>query len=514
MNEFDFQNMFVFDMANNHQGDLEHGLNIVRQIGAVARKHDVKGVMKFQFRQLDTFIHPDHKKDSKVKHIDRFLSTELKLDQYQVMLDAVREEGMLAMCTPFDEESVDAITAMGYDFLKIASCSAKDWPLLEKAAEACMPVVVSTGGLRAKEIDDVVSFFEHRGVATAIMHCVSIYPIPDEEFHLNQIDILRRRYRKQVIGWSTHEDPDNMLPGQLAAAKGACIYERHVGVATDVIKLNTYSSTPEQVDRWIAAIHYAQKLCGDNKPRAISVAEKESIDSLRRGVYLKKNLKIGATVKPEDVYFAMPFIEGQLESGRWKDGTVINVNASKDAPLMAENISVPAPSPISVLKSAVHEVKALLNEASVELNSNFQLEFSHHYGMENFREVGALIINCINREYCKKIIVQLPGQKHPVHYHKRKEETFQILHGVLETEVDGRRRTLHPGETALVQPGVWHRFWTDTGCVFEEVSTTHYNNDSVYNDRRINEMQREQRKTVAEHWGRFVMAAGNDKQAQ
>jgi N-acetylneuraminate synthase len=161
-----------------------------------------------------------------------------------------------------------------------------------------------------------------------------------------------------------------------------------------------------------------------------------------------------------------------------------------------------------VLKSAVHEVKALLNEASVELNSDFQLEFSHHYGMENFREVGALIINCINREYCKKIIVQLPGQKHPVHFHKRKEETFQILHGVLETEVDGHRRTLHPGETALVQPGVWHRFWTDTGCVFEEVSTTHYNNDSVYNDRRINEMQREQRKTVAEHWGRFVLAAG------
>ena len=175
---------------------------------------------------------------------------------------------------------------------------------------------------------------------------------------------------------------------------------------------------------------------------------------------------------------------------------------------MAENISVPAPSPISVLKNAVHEVKALLNEASVELNSDFQLEFSHHYGMENFREVGALIINCINREYCKKIIVQLPGQKHPVHYHKRKEETFQILHGVLETEVDGRRRTLHPGETALVQPGVWHRFWTDTGCVFEEVSTTHYNNDSVYNDRRINEIQREQRKTVAEHWGRFVLASG------
>jgi sialic acid synthase SpsE/mannose-6-phosphate isomerase-like protein (cupin superfamily) len=509
MNEFDFRNLFVFDMANNHQGDIEHGLNIIRQMGAVARKHGVRGVMKFQFRQLDTFIHPAHRKESKAKHIDRFLSTELKREQYQVMLDEIRKEGLLAMCTPFDEESVDVITAMGFDFLKIASCSAKDWPLLEKAAQAGMRVVVSTGGMEIGDIDDIVSFFEHRGVPMAIMYCVSIYPIPDDEFHLNQIDILRRRYPKHTIGWSTHEHPDNVLPGQIAVAKGAQIFERHVGIANDKVKLNAYSSTPEQVDRWIGAVLYAQKLCGGTEPRAIPLAEKESIDSLRRGVYLKKSIKPGSTLQRDDVYFAMPFTEGQLESGRWKEGIVLNAELGKDAPLLLEAISVPPASPISVLKGAVHEVKALLNEAAVVLNSDFQIEFSHHYGIENFREVGALIINCINREYCKKIIVQLPGQSHPVHYHKRKEETFQILWGVLESEVDGHRRTLHPGETALIQPGVWHRFWSETGCVFEEVSTTHYNNDSVYNDRRINDMPREQRKTAAEHWGRFIMAVGS-----
>lgn len=239
----------------------------------------------------------------------------------------------------------------------------------------------------------------------------------------------------------------------------------------------------------------------------MSSVEKESLDSLRRGVYLKKIIKKGAEVTRDDVYFAMPYCEGQLESGHWREGIVSNVNVSKDAPLLTSDLSIPEPSPFVVLKAAVHEVKALLNEACVELNSDFQIEFSHHYGMQNFREVGALIVNCINREYCKKIIVQLPGQRHPAHFHKRKEETFQVLYGVLESEIDGHRRTLHPGETALIQPGVWHRFWTETGCVFEEVSTTHYNNDSVYNDRRINEMARENRKTVAEHWGRFAMMA-------
>ena len=55
----------------------------------------------------------------------------------------------------------------------------------------------------------------------------------------------------------------------------------------------------------------------------------------------------------------------------------------------------------------------------------------------------------------------------------------------------------------LIQPGVWHSFWTFTGCIFEEISTTHYNDDSFYADKSINELDRSQRKTVLDNWGRF-----------
>ena len=131
------------------------------------------------------------------------------------------------------------------------------------------------------------------------------------------------------------------------------------------------------------------------------------------------------------------------------------------------------------------------------------MEYSHHYGIAKFREVGAVLIDCVNRQYCKKIIVQLPGQYHPSHFHSLKEETFQVLHGVVEMEVDGHRQTLKPGETMLVQPGVWHSFWTDTGAIVEEISTTHHNNDSTYKDRAINRRTRAERKTIVDHWGRF-----------
>ena len=56
---------------------------------------------------------------------------------------------------------------------------------------------------------------------------------------------------------------------------------------------------------------------------------------------------------------------------------------------------------------------------------------------------------------------------------------------------------------ALIQQGVWHSFWTETGAIFEEISTTHFNDDSFYEDKAINQIPRPARKTRVNHWGRY-----------
>ena len=512
MKKIDFKNLFVLDLANNHQGSVEHGLKIIRECGKVARKHNIRAVMKFQFRQYDTFIHPDHVENSDNKHIPRFISTQLTREKWQRLFDAVKNEGMLTMCTPFDNESVPIISDMNFDFIKVASCSAKDWPLLEEIAKASKPVIASTGGLTLDDIDNMVSFFSHRGVQLALMHCVSIYPIPTEDFHLNHIDTLKDRYKDLTIGWSTHEDQNEVAPVQIAVAKGAEIFERHVGFETKDIKLNLYSSTPKQLDKWFGAYKYAMDLCGsktDKSDRPITDVERESLEGLQRGVFVKKEVKKGALLSIDDVYFAMPFVPGQISSESWVDGGIeINKPLKINEAIFPSDIVVTKNINNAVLKKSIHEVKAMLNQASIVLNSEFGIEFSHHYGADKFRKVGALIIDCINREYCKKLIVVLPGQKHPSHYHKRKEETFQVLSGVFESVIDGHHKVLHPGETALVQPGVWHEFWSEDGCIIEEVSTTHYDDDSVYNDKKINDLERSERKTLVKNWGRFELVEG------
>ncbi len=507
MEKFDYRDLFVLDLANNHQGSVDHGIKIIQECGKVVRKHNIRAAIKFQFRQYETFIHPDHFEGSDNKHIPRFLSTALSRSEWQILFDTVKDEGMLTMCTAFDNESIPVIIDMDFDIIKVASCSAKDWPLMEQIVTASKPVIISTGGLEIIDIDNLVSFFNHRAIQHALMHCISIYPIPKEDFHLNHIDTLLDRYKDTPIGWSTHEDQNEIAPIQIAVAKGASIFERHVGYETNDIKLNLYSSTPKQLDKWFEAFWHAKVLCGSTNDRPITSTERESLEGLQRGIFVKKEIKENTLINTDDVFFAMPFVSGQISSESWVDQSITSTKLLKvNEPIFPEQVKFKKQKSFLVLKKSIHEVKAMLHKASISLNSDFGIEFSHHYGQEKFRETGAIIINCINREYCKKLIVVLPGQKHPEHYHKRKEETFQVLAGKFECVIDGHKKTLLPGETALVQPGVWHEFWSKDGCIIEEVSTTHYKNDSVYNDRKINNLKLSQRKTIVKNWGRYELA--------
>ncbi|MSU75697.1 MAG: cupin domain-containing protein [Candidatus Magasanikbacteria bacterium] len=499
--QFNFNDLFTFEMANNHQGSVAHGLKIIEAMATIATKTGVRAAVKLQFRDLDTFIHPAHRDSNTNKHIPRFLSTRLTEAQFGELVTAIKQSGLTSMATPFDEPSVAMVERLGVEIVKVGSCSAVDWPLLEVVAAVGKPVIFSTGGLTIKDIDRVVSFFQHRGTHFALQHCVAMYPSPNEVLNLNQITLLRHRYPGVTIGFSTQEDPNNLTAVKLAYAKGARIFEKHVGLPTSEIKLNAYSAAPEQVEAWIGAWQEAVAACGAEGERVISEQELRDINSLKRGVYVFRAINQGQSLARGDVFFAIPLLPGQLTSGQWKEGLVADrdyaVNEAVDEAILPHGLSKK-----DIIYSTIHVVKGMLNNQRIPLSHDFMVELSHHYGLERFHEIGCIIIECINREYAKKIIVQLPGQYNPVHYHKSKDESFQILSGLLSIEIDGKQRTLYPGDTLWVPRGVWHGFGTDTGVIFEEISTTSLNDDSFYIDPIIAALPREERKTHLHNWGR------------
>lgn len=496
---FDFNELFIYDLANNHQGDLGHAREIVRGVGRVNAAAGVRGAFKFQFRQLDTFIHPDFQGRTDLRYVKRFMETRLASDAFLELQRVVREHGMLAMCTPFDEESVDVACDMGMDLLKVGSCSADDRPLLEKIARVRKPVVLSTAGLRIEEIDWLVNFLESERVEFALMHCVAMYPTPDDKLQLNQVAQLAERYRDVPIGWSTHEDPNNLDAVKLACALGARLFERHVGLRSNRHSLNEYSSTPEQLARWLAAYRSARAMLGAAERVPSSPAEQQTLRDLKRGVYAKRSIAKGEALRRQDVFFALPVQGDQLLSGQWRPGLLAQLDHAAKAPLPA-SLARQETSDEQLVYQIMLQVRGMLNKASIQINEDASIEISHHYGLRRFREFGAVIITCVNRSYAKKLVIQLPRQKHPYHFHGQKEETFQLLDGDLEIVKEGRRVALRPGDTFLIEPKAWHKFHTLDGAIVEEVSTTHHNDDSFYEDPEIARLERAERKTQVDNW--------------
>lgn len=483
-----YKPLFIFEMANNHQGDVEHGKRIIREIREVCRKFvQFDYAFKFQYRDLDTFIHPDYKERMDVKNVKRFQETRLSMEQFQELLDEVRKNDFKAICTPFDEPSVDIIAAQNYDYIKIASCSFGDWPLLEKIAEKKMPVIASAAGSSMEQIKNVVDFFKNRGVEIALMHCVAEYPTLSQNLQINQIDYYQKQFPNLRIGFSTHEEPDNTLPIRLAVAKGATIFEKHIGVPTEEVVLNGYSANPTQVCEWIKAAVEAYDMCGIANDRYVP-SEKECADlaALKRGVFAYKKIEKGMILEKDDLFLAFPCQEGQLVANDLSKYNRIQItveDVEENMPIMLSNVCIE--NMTNDIVGVVRDIAKLLKEGNVVVPAGSSCEISHHYGVEKYRETGVALIDCINREYCKKILVLLPGQYHPMHYHVKKEETFVVLHGDLVITLNGEKKILHKGDVMTVERNSPHNFGSENGCIFEEISTTHYVNDSFYDEEAV-----------------------------
>lgn len=426
---------FILDIANNHGGSLDNAKRIVDEHAEVLHRHyAVNTAFKLQYRDLAHYQHGDE------GYRKKFQDAYLSWADYARLVAYIRSAGFLVAVTAFDPAAAGWMD--GVDYAKVASCSARDWRTIDAIAERHLPTIFSTAALSWDGMDNIVSYAEHRGMAFALMHCVATYPSKLEDLNLQRIARMKERYPALTVGFSTHENPIETGPVQMAWAYGARIFEKHVGLEG----CNAYSSTPRQLGAWLYRYEEASEM-GEYQGQDGSEERKALAKVTRQGI----------------------------------DGT-----------------KFPHP-----LKYAVHRAKASLNIAKIALPTDLTVDFSHHYGQGNFWSYGAVLITMVNRDdYAKKLIVVQSSQAHPSHYHRHKEETFQVLHGRLWLDIEGHVREMGPGELATVLPGQWHCFAAlEDHTIFEEISTTALPGDSVYRDPLI--MSNKNRKTTVKHWGRF-----------
>jgi N-acetylneuraminate synthase len=486
--------LIVWEMANNHDGSLEKACRIVDALAPIKKEYDkFYFAIKLQRRDIDTFIHPDFKTDYNVANVKRFMDTRMQNEDFLKLCSYIKERGFMLGITPFDENSVDFIKQCNVDFVKVASCCANEWGLLDRISDWDKLIIASTGGLNWDEIDNLYNFLKHKGSNFSLLHCCGIYPAPPRYMNLDVISKMKRRY-DVPIGFSDHSSAGTMDAARIAVGKGAGIIERHIKLDQG----NSYSIIPDEAKIYVEFIDMAMQYCGDDL-KNIPEEERESLRALKRGVWASKDVSKGSDIKHGDIFFAFPNHRNQLlaeEYGAYRSHVSASVDYKKNDPILDHDDSKDK---IRLVRLYFHQAKGMMAEAGIVLNSKCTAELCHHYGFDKFKEYGAVIVDVINRQYCKKYIIMLPNQKYLNHVHHSKEETFRVLFGNLTVKLEDDIHELKKGDDILVDRYRAHEFWTDDkGAIFEEISTTHVVGDSYYKDTEVYKLDPMERKTSIE----------------
>lgn len=489
--------LVIFEMANNHMGDLAHAKKILNHFSKLSKKFNkyIEFAFKFQFRDLDTYIHESFK-DSAHQQVKRFLDTKFSNKEWEILINYCKSKNFLLIGTAFDEKSVDKIIQKKFDYLKIASCSMDEWPLLEYIAKKNVKkIICSLGGGTKSSIRNNISFFSNKKIPVKYLYCVAKYPTENQNLNLEYFKYLKEVYPNKVYGFSTHEDPNELQAVGLAYAMGARIFEKHVGLRTKQYKLNKYSSDLSQTESWLQSLSNAIKICGSNRKREEYLKEEsKNLAIFKRGVYLKKNnyIKKNQILNIDEVDFAFPSIEGQIHSNDFSKFKTLKSKTQilPGMPILRKNIKILDNRRFS--EKVRDKIISLIDRNSIIINKLSKLEISHHYGIKNFYKFGLSMITIHNSDYCKKILFLFYKQKHPAQFHKVKKETFFLIFGKIKLQINIKNRHkvlfLSAGDTYTLNPYEVHTFEAVSrdGAIIEELSTASVSEDSFYIDPKIN----------------------------
>jgi N-acetylneuraminate synthase len=72
--------------------------------------------------------------------------------------------------------------------------------------------------------------------------------------------------------------------------------------------------------------------------RVVPAKEREYLDGLVRGVYVKRDLPAGHVLTDEDVFLAVPLLKGQISTREFESGEVLKTPLATDEPVLLGDI--------------------------------------------------------------------------------------------------------------------------------------------------------------------------------
>lgn len=292
---------FIAELSSNHGGKLENALqfvDIMKDCGANA--------IKLQTYTPDTITVPKTitLKDTLWKDYnlyDLYKKSYTPWEWHKEIKERVESYGMDFLSTPFDCSAVDFLESLGVTQYKIASFDITDYFLLERIGSTKKPVIMSTGMATKEEILTAIRILKQNGCSKiCILHCVSSYPCPYEDIHLNRLLDLRQ-YGE--VGLSDHSK-DIFIP-IAGTVMGISVIEKHVKLNDEIDSPDkAFSLFPHEFKRMVDAVNSVQKAMG--KIRYGVQHSEEKMKKFRKGIYLQTSIRKGETITRDHLKLRRP----------------------------------------------------------------------------------------------------------------------------------------------------------------------------------------------------------------
>lgn len=296
----------IAEMSANHNGDKSVAFKIIE-----AAKDAGADALKIQTYRPDTITLDSSLPDFQIEDglwagrtlYELYESAYTPWEWHAPLFDHARKVGITLFSSPFDTTAVDLLEDLNAPAYKIASFEAIDLPLIRYVAATGKPMIISTGMADAAEIQEAIDAARTGGCKElAILHCVSGYPAPPEDYNLSTISDMIERFGL-VTGLSDHTlDNTTAIAG---VALGAAIIEKHFtldrsGGGPD----DSFSLEPKEL----------RALCRDARTAWSAVggvdygrkSSEQGNVKFRRSLYFVKDLEAGAVVTMDSVRSVRP----------------------------------------------------------------------------------------------------------------------------------------------------------------------------------------------------------------
>jgi len=302
----DYPPFVIAEMSANHNGNLENALKLIE-----TAKNCGADAVKLQTYTPDTITLNLDTEDFRIHGglwdgrtlYDLYKEAHMPWDWHKPLFEHARKLGITIFSSPFDNTAIDLLEDLNAPAYKIASFEVIDLPLVKYAASTGKPLILSTGMASEFEIIEAIEAAKAGGCSElAVLHCVSGYPAPAEDYNLRTIPDMINRFGL-VTGLSDHTLDNTTAITSIAL--GASIVEKH-------FTLDRFGGGPD--DSFSIEPTELKALCADirtawNSLGSIDYSQKSSeVGNLkfRRSLYFIKDMKEGEIITHECIRSVRP----------------------------------------------------------------------------------------------------------------------------------------------------------------------------------------------------------------